>query len=774
MLDYNYILDKTKHIQEVIKNNPNLDWDFGEFWNIEFFYQELVDCLLDHNDLYYNHSTSLIGDLQYDKLFDFLKKVESNHPYLISVDSPTQWIKNQLQEWFEKARHSKPMLSLENSYNVNDLSLWNERLVRILDKAFFSEWKEKVDYDLSFFVEPKFDGVSIELIYKNGIFVKGITRGDGRIGEDVTQNIKQIKTIPNKIESLFSFDEVIFRWEIMIAKSELNKINKQREIEWLNIYSNTRNLASGSLKQLDTQITKQRNLLCYIYESYWLWSEFWENKSLNIYDYMQFGFNEDVEKYFWKLIPNKLYQTFGEAITLVEQLTDKSKQSELWKLDIDLDWLVLKAVDVDRSPPLTPLTKGDDTLTLQGGDMLRDTIWGTAHHPRWAIAYKFPAKQVKTTIKTITYQVGRTGIITPVAELESVELSGAKISRVSLHNFDFIAEKGIFEWCEIWLQRSGEVIPYVVWVVYSDEKQDTDLDLEKIFCPSCNWNLENLDWRLFCRNLKCPAQIKEKIIHFVSRDCMNIEGIGDSIVDVLVEHGIVKDMFDLYKMLDFEVERVVSRFPGFANKKIFEIKSQLEKSKNIEFWRFINGLWISWVGKKIAQDIEKKIGEQEPPLIESDNGTQYSIESLFDLLRDEDFLIWIEGIWEKIVEGVKTFFVMNKDIISKLKEIGFNFIIWKKDISNKKWNFAITWSFDFSRNEIIAMMEKNWYEFDPSPKKTTNFVLIWNNAGSKKQKADNMRIRIIEWWETIVREFEFLTVLKKEEKNIWPVQGGLF
>lgn len=702
---------QTKKLKDFIKENPNPNKI--KKTNIEWVYQELIDCITDHNHLYYIESQPIISDFEYDQLFSYLKKIEEKFPYIISWNSPTQKLINQIQDWYKKAEHKMPMLSLENSYNSKDLIEREKRVKKILEK---SKTKQKPSYC----IEPKFDWVSIELIYSNWIFKKAITRWDWIIWEDVTENVKTIKNIPQTLKEKTNW-KISFRWEILISKSELEKINKERKIKWLQIYANTRNLASWSLKQLDQNITASRNLKCFIYETR---SENWDF---------------DIEKSWLPTYPAILdSREISEIIKICE---DPKTKKNLQKEDIDFDGLVIKVKE----------------------NNLRETIWSTAHHPRRAIAYKFPAEQISTQIKSIEFQVWRTWIITPLANLEPVNLSGATISRVSLHNFDFINEKDIHNNDFVRIQRSWEVIPYVVWSIKDRRNSDSKKITPPTHCPSCLQELIKIDMHYYCKNPDCPAQIKEKIIRFVSKNCMDIEWVWESIVDILVENKIIKNISDLYKLLDFETERIVSRFPWFADKKISEIKNQLELSKNKEFWRLLNGLWIPWIGKKTAQDISKSLKDI---FVEKNNTEDLNLEKISKYLTNPEFLIWVYWIWKKIVDWIINYRNSNLELLKKLEKIWINLnIITTKSNQNNKLSFCITWSLDISRTKIIEKMENEWYIFDSNPNKNTNYILIWEKAWSKSQKAEELWIQQIKWREKIKSQFPFLATLENEQKN---------
>ncbi len=363
-------------------------------------YQLFVDVITDHNHRYYVDAQPIISDLEYDQLFDYLKKIEDYFPSLISSVSPTQALLAQLPEGFQKANHRVPLLSLENSYNAADLLARGERIHKLIQKSDFSLPR--------FLVEPKFDGISVELIYRQGKFIQAITRGDGMIGEDITKNVRQISTLPLSIDYL---EPLHLKAEIMLAKSQLAQINTERIMRGESEFANTRNAAAGTIKLLDPQEVKKRKLSIFVYEI------LYTNTAIDL-DLKALGF---------PVIELPPEFAFVETIEqVVATCLSQTLQAFLYQQDVSFDGLVIKLED-----------------QLLEKQSLRHFLGSTQHHPRWAIAYKYPAEQIVTQILSLDFQVGRTGIITPVANLAPVELSGAKISRVSLHNFDFILKKDI-------------------------------------------------------------------------------------------------------------------------------------------------------------------------------------------------------------------------------------------------------------------------------------------------------------------------------------------
>lgn len=709
---------QTKTIQEFIKSHH----DIGKLSEKEVsdFYIQLIDCLVDHNHLYYIENTSIISDKEYDELFDYLKKIEEHFPQIITSNSPTQSLIGQVNEWFSQAKHETKLLSLENTYNAKDLEERDERIHKILVK-------QNPDAKVSYRVEPKFDGLSVELIYKKWIFTQAITRGDGMVGDDVTENVRTIKNIPKKLK--FPLD-IHVRGEILMPKSVWKEINKEREEEWEMPFANTRNAAAGSIKLLDPKEVNKRGLVIYIYDI------------LNDVELPKWIHLKDIFPVFPR---EKTGIHIGEIIDLCEDIKTKKFLEDQ---DIEFDGLVIKTESESQ----------------------REIIWTTDHHPRRAVAYKFPAQLAATQILSVDFQVGRTWIITPVANFEPVQLSGATLKRVSLHNFDFIKEKDIHIHDWIWLQRSGEVIPYIVSVI-TDRRtgKETKIHPPKN-CPSCHEPVTNIDIHYYCTNPHCPEKTKQQIQHFVSKNCMDIQGIGESIIDIMVENHIVKNIADIYTLTDQNIQITLRKFPWIGEKKVAEIVKGIEESKHKALWRLLNGLGIPHVGKKMAQDIALQI-----------QNVEFRIQNewaMINLLTDENFLRWIYWIGEKSVNTISTFFSNKKNLqlLEQLKAYGVNMNPNKYNdlikASEAKGSFSITWSFNLPREKIAEYFQQNGYLFHESPTKTTDFMLIGDKAGSKKAKAQELWIKIYEWRDIIVKQFPFLKNISTEWQK--PKTQSLF
>lgn len=705
-------------------------------------YQELIDTLTEHNHLYYIEASPIISDVEYDQLFAYLKKIEEFAPYLISSNSPTQSLIWQIAEGFEKADHKIALLSLENSYNASDILARDQRRKKIVEKTDISNTID-IQNQIFYLLEPKFDGLSVEIIYQNWQLTQAITRWDGKTWEDITTNIKTLKNLPKTLTQAI---DLRIRGEVMMSKSQLKSLNNTREEQGLNLFANTRNAAAGSLKLLDSWEVAKRGLVCFLYDIL-------ETNTPNI-DLGSLGLPVFS-------LPAQ-FQTHQSIQSLISACENAELKSFLDEQDFDFDGLVIK------------LTQKKITNT---DFWIREFLGSTEHHPRRAIAYKFPAQQIATQIRSINFQVGRTGIITPVANLTPVTLSWATISRVSLHNFDFINQKEILNWDFVRIQRSGEVIPYVLWPIKDRRTQNESQILAPEYCPSCWSKIQYQDPHYFCQNPNCPAQLKEKISYFVSRDAMDIWGIGDAIIDILVEQKILTNIADLYSLLEVKNQILLRKLPSFWEKKVTEICQQLTSSKNNPLRRLLNGLGIPNIWKKTAQDLASYLTEKKVQ----------NLNDLLDHLQKTEELWAIYGIWEKIALSIQLFFSSPStiSILKALENYGLSFSAIESPVLKEDWakHFSITGSFPLSRTHISKHLIDQGYIFDETPNQHTDFILIGEKAGSKKEKAQKLNLTIYDNRELICQTFnipqhQIIENQKKSPKSDSTAQsfsqGGLF
>lgn len=669
-------------------------------------YEKLRKEIEKHNNLYYNEDNPIISDMEYDKLIRELRDLEETNPNLkVEYEiknskvgfgneksenenvSPTEKIGGIASEKFSKVRHRVPMLSLSNTYNISEIEDFDKRVKKIIDV------KKKIDYVL----ELKLDGLSISLIYENGILKQGITRGDGQIGEDVTENIMEIESIPKKLKEPISLE---VRGEVILPISEFGRINQEREDEGEDVFANPRNAAAGTIRQLDKSIVKERKLDCYLYYL------------VNAEEYGMKTHKESIE-YIEKLGFKttkifELYNDFGKLEKAIDVWRTKRE-----KLDYETDGLVIKVNEFEHYDELGYTTKS----------------------PRWAIAYKFPAEQVKTKLYDVTFQVGRTGVVTPVAELEAVNLSGSVVKRASLHNFDEIRRKEIKIGDNVIIEKAAEIIPQVVNVVFEDRKGD-EKDIEvPTNCPICDSELvkEEGQVALKCLNPQCPEKVKREIAYFVSRDAMNITGLGEKIVEKFIELGKIKTVVDIYSLKNYAEE--LENLEKMGKKSVENLINSIEESKKQGFSKVLYALGIPFVGKFNANLLTKNYNSIE--LLKE--------KSIEDLLE-------IKGIGDKVAVAVHTYLndENNWAKIVALKEIGLQFEAEKaeeekiEDNPIKGKSFLATGKLEkYKRNDIKDIILAKGGNYLSGVTKKLDYLIAGEKAGSKLSKAAELGVRVL-------------------------------
>lgn len=669
-------------------------------------YEKLRKEIEKHNNLYYNEDNPIISDMEYDKLIRELRDLEETNPNLkVEYEiknskvgfgneksenenvSPTEKIGGIASEKFSKVRHRVPMLSLSNTYNIFEIEDFDKRVKKIIDV------KKKIDYVL----ELKLDGLSISLIYENGVLKQGITRGDGQIGEDVTENIMEIESIPKKLKEPVSLE---VRGEVILPISEFGRINQEREDEGEDVFANPRNAAAGTIRQLDKSIVKERKLDCYLYYL------------VNAEEYGMKTHKESIE-YIEKLGFKttkifELYNDFGKLEKAIDVWKTKRE-----KLDYETDGLVIKVNEFEHYDELGYTTKS----------------------PRWAIAYKFPAEQVKTKLYDVTFQVGRTGVVTPVAELEAVNLSGSVVKRASLHNFDEIRRKEIKIGDNVIIEKAAEIIPQVVNVVFEDRKGD-EKDIEvPTNCPICDSELvkEEGQVALKCLNPQCPEKVKREIAYFVSRDAMNITGLGEKIVEKFIELGKIKTVVDIYSLKNYAEE--LENLEKMGKKSVENLINSIEESKKQGFSKVLYALGIPFVGKFNANLLTKNYNSIE--LLKE--------KSIEDLLE-------IKGIGDKVAVAVHTYLndENNWAKIVALKEIGLQFEAEKaeeekiEDNPIKGKSFLATGKLEkYKRNDIKDIILAKGGNYLSGVTKKLDYLIAGEKAGSKLSKAEELGVRVL-------------------------------
>ncbi len=639
-----------------------------------------------HNYRYYVLDNPIISDEEYDIMMLELKRLEKENPEFFDPNSPTVRVGGSVLSKFEKIEHKIPMLSLEDGFSDNDIIEFDRRVKKML--------KLDENSDIPYFVEPKFDGLSVCLIYKSGKLVSGSTRGDGHIGENVTQNIRTIKSIPLELIVQNPPDYLDVQGEVMLTKEEFKRINKERIENAQSLFANPRNAAAGSLRQLDPKETAKRKLIMF---AYYIRDIKDKNRTIN---FQHEAIDELKKLGFLVNNLNKLCKNIDEAIKHKEYL-EKNRDS----MPYELDGTVIKVDNLEFQKKLSSTTKS----------------------PRWAIAFKFPAQQATTKLLNIEVNIGRTGILTPVAILKPVKVGGAVISKATLHTMDEIEKKDIMIGDTVFIQRAGDVIPEVVKPV-KDLRDGTQKKFKMPDrCPICGSHIVKDGAYYRCTNINCPKVIKESIKHFVSRKAMNIDGFGDKLVEQLVEKGIIKDISDIYKLnkdILMDMDRV-------AEKLAENLTASIQRSKGTTFAKFIYALGIKHVGEYVAKLLAKRFE---------------TLENLKKATRKE--LLSIDGVGDEIADSVISFFNENKNIetIEKLLSYGVHFVnqdSLKKESIIRDKSFLFTGTLSKPREYYKTLIEEKGGIVRNSVSKKLDFLIVGENPGSKLDKAKNLKITII-------------------------------
>ncbi|WP_034549558.1 NAD-dependent DNA ligase LigA [Carnobacterium funditum] len=661
---------------------------------------ELRDLLDKYSYQYYVQDKPVISDTDYDKLYKELVGLEENFPDLISNDSPTQRIGGTILPGFEKVTHEIPMLSLGNAFDENDLLEFDKRIQKLTDK--------KIHY----ICELKIDGLAISLKYKAGKLVLAATRGNGEIGENVTQNIRTVKSVPLRLKKPYNIE---VRGECYMPKSSFVALNEEREENGEAVFANPRNAAAGGLRNLDAKETAKRNLSIFIYTVADFGEMTADSQEAALKQLDELGIRTNPER--------KVFETIEEVWTYVQTFHDKRTQ-----LPYDIDGIVIKVNEFD----------------------VQEEIGYTVKAPRWAIAYKFKAEEGTTVIREIEWSVGRTGVVTPTAIMDPILLAGTTVRRASLHNVDLIKERDIRLLDTVVVHKAGDIIPEVTRVVLEERSTDSESYLVPTHCPACESELVHLEEEvaLRCINPKCPAQITEGLAHFASRNAMNIDGMGPKVISQLFEKGLVHDVADLYKVTYDKLLTLDKIKDKAANKLLTAINAS--RSNSLE--RLLFGLGIRHVGTKAA----KQIAEQ----FETIENVQTA--------KQED-IIAIEGIGEIIAESVATYFSLPEvdELINELRISQVNLVY----LGKKKEELAKSDSYfngktivltgkltHFTREEAKDRIENLGGKVTGSVSKKTDLVVAGEEAGSKLAKAQKLEMTV---WD----EDQLLKALEGEENE---------
>lgn len=670
---------------------------------------ELADKIAQYNHAYYIEDKPLVSDAEYDQLFNINLKLEQKFPHLILENSPTKKVGAKVENKFAKITHNTPMLSLSNVFDEEDVKDFVDRIKNFLRLNDFSP----------IFCEPKIDGLSFAATYKNGILVTAATRGDGYIGEDITANIKTIKNFPHKINNAPELLEV--RGEIYIEKKDFISLNQEQEQQGKDKFANPRNAAAGSLRQLDSSVTAKRPLKYFVYAIGSAKEELANSQNQLLVKLKEFGFNVNEI--------GKLANSEEEIFDFYEYLKTNRENSPY-----EIDGVVYKLNDF----------------------ALQDRMGFIARSPRFATAHKFPAIIGQTKLLSITVQVGRTGTLTPVAELEPIEIGGVIVSRATLHNYQEIARKDVRVGDYVFLQRAGDVIPQITGVDLAKRSADATTFDPPLFCPSCNSKLHYVpeDIIIRCDNgLNCPAQNYERIRHFVSKNAMDIEGLGRKQVEFLIDKGLISNPYDIFFLKEKNESSLtkLENMDGWGKKSVENLFNNIEKSKNVSLPRFIYALGI------------RHIGEQNAKLLAREFGSYDNFITQMELLKENDSEIYqklnnLDGIGDKMLVDIIDFFDVkeNIELIKNLSEV-LNIEDYKETREQSSLTGKIvvfTGSLPtLSRAEAKATAEKLRAKVAASVSSNTDLVIAGEDVGSKLKKAKELGIKIID-------EAEWLTLVK--------------
>ncbi len=647
--------------------------------------KELVDLINYHNYQYYVLDNPRISDYDYDQMMKELVSLEESHPQYKYPDSPTQKVGGAVLEGFNELIHSTPKLSLGNVFDEGDIINFDNRIKRLLGEN-----------EVEYIVELKIDGLTVVLNYEDGLFVKGATRGDGIKGEDITENLKTVRTIPLRLSESV---DVEVRGEVYISKDNFEKLNIQREETEEPVFANPRNAAAGSLRQLDSSITARRPLDIFVF-------------SMENTEETQFNSHTEAMEHL-----KRLGFKISPYLILCKDWKDIWEQCKIWadkrgELPFEIDGLVIKVNSLSQ----------------------RNILGNTTKAPKWSVAYKFPPEKKKTTVKDIIIQVGRTGALTPTAILEPVRIAGSVVGRATLHNEDNIKEKDIRIGDKVVLQKAGDIIPEIVAVVLEERDGSEKLFEMPDHCPVCGAEAVRLEGEaaVRCTNNSCPAQLRRALFHFVSRDAMNIDGLGPQLISMLLDNGFIKDAADLYNLKDRREE--LTKVERMGEKSVDNLLKAIENSKDNPMDRLIYALGIRMIGQRASKLLAEAYG---------------SMSRLAETTYED--LISVNEIGDKMAQSVVSFFKEERNIalIEKLKSLGINMEAAEKVISEKKEfsgkTFVLTGTLsDFKRDKAKEIIEGFGGKVSGSVSKKTDYVLAGEDAGSKLQKANELSIEVID------------------------------
>lgn len=653
---------------------------------------ELCEKLMYYSRKYYIEDKSEISDFEYDKMLRTLQDLEKEHPEFARADSPTRLVGGKALDKFEKTEHIVPLKSLADVFSYDEL-------LEYLDGV-----KKELGYFPEFSVEDKIDGLSVALEYRYGKFVKGATRGDGIIGEDVTENVKTIASVPMQLKGADDIPLLVVRGEVYMTRASFERNNRQREKNGEKLLANPRNAAAGALRQLDPKIAAKRGLDIFIFNLQYVEGREPKTHKESLDMIKNFGFT---------VLPS--YKIFSDANSIIEEIKRIGESRD--ELLFDIDGAVIKANDFG----------------------VRATLGENTNTPKWAVAYKYPPEKKYTRLTQISVNVGRTGVITPVAKFEPIRLSGSTVQNAVLHNADFIKKLDLRIGDRILVQKAGEIIPEVLSVDKSARTGNEKEFFMPTRCPSCFEELfsDESEAALRCTNSSCPAQCEKNIIHFASRNAMNIEGLGEALVATFIENKLISNCADLYE-LDYEK---IAKLDGMGKKSAENLRAAIEKSKESDLSKLIFALGIPNVGEKAAKTLAAKFG---------------TLDRLQETTYDE--LISIQDFGSIMAQSVIDYFSLEKNrlLLDRLRSYGLKTEAQNNALGTQLENmtFVLTGTLPtLTRAEATQMIEQRGGKCSQSVSKKTSIVLAGEDAGSKLIKAKELQIKIID-------EAEFLAMLE--------------
>ena len=645
---------------------------------------ELVEKTSYYAKKYYEEDKPEISDFEYDMMMLELKDLEKKFPELVKKESYTQHVGGNVKSGFSKVEHEIPLLSMQDIFSIEEIEEYVNKIQKQAEE-------EKIE-NKNFVVETKIDGLTASLEYKNGIFVRGSTRGNGLVGEDVTQNLKTIKNIPQKLTENV---DITVRGEVFISSKEFEEMNSKREEEGLETFANARNAAAGSLRQLDSNITKTRPLDIYVY---------------------------NIQK-----IEGKEILSHYQALQYLQKLGFNVNPVKMLCKNLDEVKKAIKEIENKRNS----LTFGIDGAVIKVDDLkYREILGTTAKNPRWQIAYKYPPEQKETKLIDIVCNVGRTGVITPLAILDPVQVAGSTISKTTLHNEDFIKEKDLKIGDTVVIQKAGDVIPEIVKVVKEKRTgKETEFKMPEK-CPVCGAKTVRLEGEaaIRCTGTECPAKLYRNLVHFVSREAMNIDGLGENIIEQLLKENLISNIADIYNLSFEDISSLKKNGTKFATNLI----NAIENSKQNDLYRLLTALGINHIGAKASKVLAKKFKT-------IDNLSNASYEELSE----------ISDIGPIMAKSIVEFFEepQTKDLIEKLKQAGVNTTSLNSEDTDNRFEgltFVLTGSLEkYTREEATNIIEKFGGKVSGSVSKKTSYLLAGEEAGSKLTKAQSLGVKII-------------------------------